>query len=275
MKNQLSVIFVAVAAALLSVPAYATCGHCDKNPQEIITKGGSGGAGGTASGGAGGSSSSSSSSNSNSNASNGDQVTAIDNSNHSRTINFQAHQHIPAMTVGAGSSVTSTLFACGPLQSVSQEKVAGHVIGIFGEDTIDDLGKTEILKPYMVDGKLTRFHKEIDGDTTTLWGHQVLVSSTVVGVAGGRSFSIGGARADSSANGGAGANGSMQRMVKEITLRDCLFSSKTITQLPKVASVVTPIPKIESVVIPKELPTKDASVVIPKELPMVVGNIKE
>lgn len=165
--------------------------------------------------------------NAGSTASGGNSRTTIDASDHS---NYRSKAiFIPPVVPGtppsqlAVGNIIRETSACGPLQRIVREPVTGTFIGLFHNASVAQ-GWSDNLEPYLDDEGLQvdyRRDRQPNGDVR-LFGHQVIMFTTVVGVASNRNFALGGGSGSGGwGQGGMGASSSNQRMVTNIQLRDC------------------------------------------------------
>lgn len=128
----------------------------------------------------------------------------------------------PPSQLAVGNIIRETS-ACGPLQHIVREPVTGTFIGLFRNATVDQ-GWSDDLQPYRDDTGAQidyRRERQPNGDVR-LFGHQVIMFTTVVGVASNRNIALGGGSGGGSwGQGGMGSSSSNQRMITTIQLRDC------------------------------------------------------
>lgn len=146
----------------------------------------------------------------------------IDASTRNRTVFIPsvAVVNLPS-TIGVGNIIKETS-GCGPLQAIQRTPVRGTFIGIFKSSSIDQ-GWTDDLVPYTENGKVVDYRQVnlADGSGYTLYGHQSIMFTTVVGVASNRNIAIGGGSGGDWGQGGTGSSSSSQRLVTSIQLRAC------------------------------------------------------
>lgn len=128
----------------------------------------------------------------------------------------------PSSQIAAGDIIKETS-ACGPLQHIVRQPVTGTFIGLFRNASVAQ-GWSDDLEPYRdADGVQQDYRRErlANGDVR-MFGHQVVMFTTVVGVASNRNIALGGGSGGGSwGQGGMGSSSSNQRMVTTIQLRDC------------------------------------------------------
>lgn len=124
----------------------------------------------------------------------------------------------PASYVATGN-IVQQVSACGPRQTLIRTTVTGAYMGLFRTTQINQ-GWTEDLAdapvPYLdvplADGRAGY----------TRYGHQVFMTTTVIGLGGARNLAIGGGGGNGSwGQGGGGSSSSTQRLVNSIQLRTC------------------------------------------------------
>lgn len=162
--------------------------------------------------------------------------TAIDASNRS---SYRSRAIlIPPVVPGTPSSQLATgdiikeTSACGPLQHIVRQPVDGTFIGLFRSVSVPQ-GWSDDLEPFRdPDGRLIdyRSERQADGDVR-LFGHQVVMFTTVVGVASNRNVALGGGGGSGWGQGGMGSSSSNQRMVTTIQLRDCEIGTMRTVQV--------------------------------------------
>ena len=105
-----------------------------------------------------------------------------------------------------------------------RERVDGTFIGLFGKSRVEQ-GFSDELAPFLdADGRRLTYREEpiADGSGVKLYGHQVIMFTTVVGVASNRNVAIGGGGGGGGwGQGGMGSSSSNQRMVTTVQLREC------------------------------------------------------
>lgn len=134
----------------------------------------------------------------------------------------------PAANVGVGN-VTTLVGVCGPLQSVTRERVIATYIGIVKRANFNQ-GFDETLAPYVDEsGKQVEYRRVPQPDgSVKLYGHQPITSIAIIGVAASRNIALGGGGgAGDWGQAGAGSSSSIQQMVTRIQLRDCEVGSLT------------------------------------------------
>lgn len=129
--------------------------------------------------------------------------------------------------LGVGQIVV-TAGKCGPLVAVEHDDVHGVVLGYFHTGTVD-LGQTDRVVPFRdAAGHIQQWNKEprMDGvDGYDLYGDQVTLVSSVLGVAGAKNLALGGGTGNGSwGQGGAGQSSSMQRLVSQVQIVPCLYA---------------------------------------------------
>lgn len=131
----------------------------------------------------------------------------------------------PPSQLAVGNVIKET-FACGPLQRIVRTPVDGTFIGLLSRKSIPQ-GYTDDLQPVLdADGAQVDYRQAAlpDGSGYRLFGHQVTMFTTVIGVASNRNIAIGGGGGGSGGGwgqGGMGSSSSNQRMVTSIQLREC------------------------------------------------------
>lgn len=129
----------------------------------------------------------------------------------------------PPSSLAVGNIVKDT-GACGPLQRIVREPVAGTYFGWFRNRRMEQ-GFTEHLEP-VIDQRGVRQdyrHEPLEGGRGyRIFGHQVTLYTTVVGVSAARNFAVGGGGSSGAwGQAGGGTSSSMQQMVTTIQLREC------------------------------------------------------
>lgn len=128
----------------------------------------------------------------------------------------------PPSQLAVGNIIRETS-ACGPLQRVVRKPVTGTFIGLFSDTAISQ-GWADDLQPYLdADGKLIdyRLVTTPNGDVH-MFGDQVTMFTTVIGVASNRNIAIGGGGEGGTwGQAGMGSSSSNQQMVTNIQLRSC------------------------------------------------------
>lgn len=128
----------------------------------------------------------------------------------------------PPSQLAVGNIISETS-ACGPLQHIVRQPVTGTFIGLFSNASIAQ-GWSDDLEPYRdASGMVVDYRRDLlpNGDVH-LFGHQVTMFTTVIGVASNRNIALGGGSGGGSwGQGGMGSSSSNQRMVTTIQLRDC------------------------------------------------------
>jgi len=107
---------------------------------------------------------------------------------------------------------------CGPLVRVVAEAVYGEYRGLFGGVTQVYLGANEKTADYLDHLGNVQPYAVING---RWFGHQVLYSGAVPGVASGTNLTIGGAGGAGGGQAGGGTSGGMQRPVERVQYRLC------------------------------------------------------
>lgn len=160
----------------------------------------------------------------------GTSVDASDSSSSSYRVQIvpPVTQPIPPSVTHHGDVKTVEVKECGPLRSVKTEDVKGYFFGLTGTSEVV-LGTTDQLVPYNGDdgakaGSRYDEEKQDLGKGKFLvrrYGHQPVISSVVVSVAGARQVTIGGWGSSGGAQGSGGASSSMGTMVTKIQLLPC------------------------------------------------------
>jgi len=161
------------------------------------------------------------------------------------------------VVMGSGQAtggLTQQVLSCGALQQIKATDVNGTFIGFFKTNSGIPLGVNQELAPNMVDGQHVRYWTERDevNGIVNVWGHQPIITWSVLPVSGARNFSLGGGgNGGSWVNGGGGASSGMARTVSQVQLRDCLVSSTVIAKPVVVEKEV-----IREVIVEKPAATK-------------------
>jgi hypothetical protein len=128
----------------------------------------------------------------------------------------------PPSQLAVGNIIKETS-ACGPLQRIVRLQVNGTFIGLFRNASVPQ-GFSDDIEPYRDDaGNIVDYRTErmADGDVR-MFGHQVVMFTTVIGVASNRNIALGGGGGGGSwGQAGMGSSSSNQRLVTNIQLRDC------------------------------------------------------
>lgn len=128
----------------------------------------------------------------------------------------------PPSQLAVGNIIRETS-ACGPLQHVVREPVTGTFIGLLRNASVAQ-GWSDDLEPYYdASGAVVDYRRDqLPNGDVRLFGHQVIMFTTVIGVASNRNIALGGGSGGGSwGQGGMGSSSSNQRMVTTIQLRDC------------------------------------------------------
>lgn len=129
----------------------------------------------------------------------------------------------PPSQVAIGDIVKETM-ACGPLQAVVKTPIVGSSRGLITKSKVDQ-GFTYDVAPYTdKDGNIVDYRQVPlpDGSGYRLFGHQVVMFTTVIGVSGGGNLALGGGGGNQSwAQGGFGSSSSNTRLVTNIQLVQC------------------------------------------------------
>ena len=132
----------------------------------------------------------------------------------------------PPSTLAIGNIIKETS-ACGPLQQVVRQPVAGAFIGLTRTASVAQ-GWSDDLAPYRdSSGATVDYHRIVqpNGDVR-LYGHQVIMFTTTIGVSSTRNVALGGGgNGGAWGQGGMGSSSSNQRMVTTIQLRECEIGS--------------------------------------------------
>lgn len=139
--------------------------------------------------------------------------------------------------------VKQEVMACGPLQSIQRERIDGVFVGFTSNDNIY-LGQDDRLIPFTQNGRIIRYHEEVqmDGLTVRVFGHQPIITTTPLTVSGARQFGLGGFNSNGGGQIGGGVSGAMGRLVSTIQLRDCeLPGYKLVSTDPPVMVVPPPV----------------------------------
>ncbi|MGZ5926588.1 MAG: hypothetical protein ACXWLJ_07905, partial [Rhizomicrobium sp.] len=136
----------------------------------------------------------------------------------------------PPSQLAVGNIIKETS-ACGPLQRIVRVPVNGTFIGLFSDTAIPQ-GWTDDLAPYLdANGEHMDYRsvRTSSGDIR-MFGNQVVMFTTVVGVASNRNIAIGGGMGGTWGQAGMGSSSSNQQMVTSIQLRDCeIGTMRTVT----------------------------------------------
>lgn len=161
------------------------------------------------------------------NNSGGNSTTSIDASNrsiyNSRTVFIPSvFPGTPPSQLAVGNIIRET-YACGPMQRIVRTRVDGTFLGLFWNTSLAQ-GWSDDLQPF-VDANGTRIDyrtvSSSNGDMR-MFGHQVSMFTTVIGVASNRSIALGGGGTGGEwGQAGMGSSSSNQRMVTTIQLREC------------------------------------------------------
>ena len=155
--------------------------------------------------------------------------------NNSSTVVDSRSIYVPSITPPAlpsQSSIGNILMEtseCGPLQQVVKTPIEGTFQGLFKSNKVQQ-GFTYELAPYTDSEGRIQFYKEVplrgQPGSFSIVGHQVVTSTTVVGVASMRNIALGGA-SSSGSWGQAGGGGSIanSQLVTNIQLRSCELGS--------------------------------------------------
>lgn len=129
----------------------------------------------------------------------------------------------PPSQVAIGNIIKETL-ACGPLQTVVKTPIVGTRSGLIGKSKVDQ-GFTYDLAPYTDANGNILDYREVplaDGSGYRLFGSQVVMFSTVIGISGGGNLAIGGGGGNQSwGQGGFGTSSSNTRLVTNIQVAQC------------------------------------------------------
>ena len=133
----------------------------------------------------------------------------------------------PPSQVAIGNIIKETL-ACGPLQMVVKTPVIGVSRGLLTKSKVDQ-GVTYDLAAYTdAQGNIVDYRKVDfpDGSGYKLFGSQVVIFSTIIGVSSGGNFAIGGGGGNQSwGQAGGGTSSSMTRLVTNIQIAQCEVGS--------------------------------------------------
>lgn len=155
----------------------------------------------------------------------GNSTNRIDASSHykSRTVFIPpVVPGTPPSQLAVGNIIRETS-ACGPLQSYVRRPVTGTFIGLFRNSSIPQ-GWSDDLEPYRDEtGARVDYRQVVDSNgDIRLFGHQVIMFTTVIGVASNRNIALGGGGGGGGwGQGGMGSSSSNQRLVTNIQLREC------------------------------------------------------
>jgi hypothetical protein len=120
-------------------------------------------------------------------------------------------------------NISSETLNCGPLERVIKTPVTGSFYGLVKKSKVD-LGFTEELAPYIDDNGVEIQYKAVlnpDG-STSYYGHQVILSTAILGTSGARSIAGGGGAGSGGwGQGGLGSSSSNQQLVTTIVLHLC------------------------------------------------------
>lgn len=133
----------------------------------------------------------------------------------------------PPSQVAIGNIIKETL-ACGPLQMVVKTQVTGVSRGLLTKSKVDQ-GFTYDLAPFTdAQGNIVDYRKVDfpDGLGYRMFGSQVVIFSTIIGVSSGGNFAIGGGGGNQSwGQAGGGTSSSMTRLVTNIQIAQCEVGS--------------------------------------------------
>lgn len=128
----------------------------------------------------------------------------------------------PPSQLAVGNIIKETS-ACGPLQHIVRQQVTGTFIGLLRSSSVPQ-GWSDDLEPFRdANGAIVDYRQEMlsNGDIR-LFGNQVIMFTTVIGVASNRNIALGGGGGGGSwGQAGMGSSSSNQRMVTNIQLREC------------------------------------------------------
>lgn len=148
----------------------------------------------------------------------------------------------PPSHVAIGNIIKETL-ACGPLQKVVKTPITGTSRGLFSRTTVNQ-GYTYDLEPFIDnDGNMVDYRRVYNPDgSIQLFGHQVVMFATIVGLSSGGNFAIGGGGGGGAwGQGGFGTSSSNTRLVTNIQLVQCEIG----TFKPTVEYIMVPDKKIK------------------------------
>ena len=154
----------------------------------------------------------------------GNSATRVDASQHSKYRVTFLPPISPTMpsTVAIGNTIKETT-ACGPLQRIVRTPVNGEFRGIAHKSRVPQ-GWTDDLAPYLdTNGNVQRYSYEPlpDGSGSRMFGHQVIMFNTPVGVSGATNIAFGGFSGGNGGNAGGGSSSAQSRQTTTIQLRDC------------------------------------------------------
>ncbi len=134
----------------------------------------------------------------------------------------------PPATTGIGNIVTETS-ACGPLQRVVKTPIEGTFQGFFKSKTFTQ-GYTYEIDNYLDKDGQVLFYKRMPipgtNNSFRIVGHQVIMTTTTVGVSSIRNVALGGAGSSGSwGQAGGGGSTSISQLVTNIQLRYCEVGS--------------------------------------------------
>lgn len=146
----------------------------------------------------------------------------------------------PPSMLAAGTMQVVADPICGPLQDTVNSPVQGVAMGWFWDSAVD-LGNTQQLVQYRDQNGEPVYFLEVNlGGRKALLGHRVTTAYAILGVAAGKNFGLGGGGSNMQwGQAGAGNSSSMQRMVQQTTLRQCIYD---VEKLPPQQPVYIPPP---------------------------------
>jgi len=167
----------------------------------------------------------------------GNSTTTVDASDRSST-QYKAI-FIPSVIPGtppsqlAVGNIIKETSACGPMQTIVRQPVNGTFIGLLRNSAVPQ-GWTDDLEPYRDANGTPMEYRQVrtaNGDVR-VFGQQVIMFTTVIGVASNRNLALGGGGGGGSwGQAGMGSSSSNQRMVTTIQLRDCEIGTLRMTRV--------------------------------------------
>lgn len=148
----------------------------------------------------------------------------------------------PPSHVAIGNIIKETL-ACGPLQKVVKTPITGTSRGLFSRTTVNQ-GYTYDLEPFIDnDGNMVDYRRVYNPDgSIQVFGHQVVMFATIVGLSSGGNFALGGGGGGGGwGQAGFGTSSSNTRLVTNIQLVQCEIG----TFRPTVEYIMVPDKKIK------------------------------
>lgn len=125
----------------------------------------------------------------------------------------------PTSSIPSTTSIQSTT-GCGVMHKVKREVVNGKYFNLIAAPSDVNLGYTDTLLP--ADAP---FKTYTAGNKSYLIGHEVIMTTTPISIAGARQFGLGGNGSNGGGGSGSiGSSGAMNQVVTTIQLRECIFA---------------------------------------------------